>query len=244
MRIISPFKDYYDCVQGMGQDLETLYIRKSEEIELSVFPFPVLKAWGWGNNPVLIRTHIIGFCGKIYPTLEITTGDRLSTIESKPCDTLFCYNIEEVDSIIESNFKKKQVESYHWKQKSKRKNKWYGSRRYWPKEYIRVTIEKFFTKCENKKEDYKHLFIKHNCPIFVASFRFRQKSVITYNGKLEPLEFMRVFDPYSAFQELYSYIGGLAKPLKEIPKISDVDMRDAKGFDKWSFKKEPTKKKK
>jgi hypothetical protein len=32
--------------------------------------------------------------------------------------------------------------------------------------------------------------------------------------------------------------------MKPIPEISDDDMRDVKGFDKWSFRKEPSKKKK
>ena len=51
-------------------------------------------------------------------------------------------------------------------------------------------------------------------------------------------------DSYTAFQELQMYFGGLAAPIKPIPHISDADMLIAKGFDKkFSFRKDPTKKK-
>ena len=39
------------------------------------------------------------------------------------------------------------------------------------------------------------------------------------------------------------FISNLAVPLKPIPKIDDKTMAEIKGFDKWSFRKEPGKKK-
>jgi hypothetical protein len=65
---------------------------------------------------------------------------------------------------------------------------------------------------------------------------------ITYNDCLEPLKFVRVFDPYTAYQEIYMFVCNTAMPDKPIPKVSDADMVTAKGFDKWSFRKEPRKK--
>jgi hypothetical protein len=63
-----------------------------------------------------------------------------------------------------------------------------------------------------------------------------------YNPKLKDWQFYRIVDTYTAYQEVFMYLGSLAVPLKEIPEISDKIMRDAKGFDEWSFKKPPSKK--
>lgn len=46
---------------------------------------------------------------------------------------------------------------------------------------------------------------------------------------------------YTAYQELQMWMSNQAIPHKPIPKVSDKDMVTAKGFDKWSFRKEPQK---
>jgi hypothetical protein len=57
------------------------------------------------------------------------------------------------------------------------------------------------------------------------------------NDCLRPLGFMRVLEPYAAFQELFMWLANQARPLKPIPKIDDRTMAEAKGFDKFSFRK-------
>jgi hypothetical protein len=59
---------------------------------------------------------------------------------------------------------------------------------------------------------------------------------------LRPFEFQRIVDPYTAFQELSMYIGGILGNLNpKVPDVSNEDLIVAKGFDKWSFRKESTK---
>mgnify|MGYP003622274691 FL=1 len=65
---------------------------------------------------------------------------------------------------------------------------------------------------------------------------------MTLDDRLKSVHFYQVFDPEMACQELSTFVGGMAVPSKEMPEISDADMRDIKGFNEWSFKKEPTKK--
>jgi len=50
---------------------------------------------------------------------------------------------------------------------------------------------------------------------------------------------MKIISPYQAFQEISMFIEMLGNPEKPIPQPSDDVMRDIKGFDKWSFRKEP-----
>lgn len=240
MRVISDFHDYYDCVQGMGQDLNTLYIRKKEEVNLgNEFPFPTFwcRTQTWPKWTVTFHETIVGFCGKIYPILEVTANNRWD-------DSVFCYSVEDVDAVVEANYRDKQIESYRWKAERKGRNHWRRRRHYqhWPHDQRRQNVEKFFAECEEKKDAYKEMFLEHRCPIFVARYGGRSNNSITYNDKLKSLGFVRVFDPYTAFQEVYCYVTGLAVPFKEIPEVSDADLIVAKGFDpKWSFRKEPTK---
>jgi len=61
----------------------------------------------------------------------------------------------------------------------------------------------------------------------------------SYNECLKGLDFFKVIDTYTAFQELQMFLGGMARPNKPIPQVPDKDMVSIKGFDKWSFRKPP-----
>ena len=57
-------------------------------------------------------------------------------------------------------------------------------------------------------------------------------------------EFYKVIDAFTAFQEISMFIGGvLGIGEKEIVEIEDKYKIGQHGFDKWSFRKEPSKKK-
>lgn len=240
MRIISDFHDYYDCVQAQGQDLSVVWMRKPKEISIikkerarwtftETFPFPTCGATTlhhWHRDYFWCYQTTIGFCGKIYPLLELNIlGHEESTI---------CYNLEEVDSFMESNFKEKQLKAY-------RQTK--GFSKQWSSCYRRTSFSKFFDECRQKQSAYEDKWFRENrCPVFVARFRPRsQSSTVTLNAELKKWEFYRIFDTYSAFQEIYSFMSALAVPIEAIPEIDDVTMAEAKGFNKWSFRKEPTK---
>jgi hypothetical protein len=90
-----------------------------------------------------------------------------------------------------------------------------------------------------------NIFEEHHCPIFVSNSKrdilYKIDREITINARLEDWEFYKVFDAYSAYQELSIYLGGLAEPRKPIPKIDDVTMAEIKGFNKFSFRKDKVK---
>jgi hypothetical protein len=230
MRIISDFRDYYDCVQAMGQDLETVYLRKKKVDKLGIFPFPVFSCHPASQDPVGFRVAIVGFCGKIYPALEVTYD------WTKP--SVFCYSVGEVDAVVEAHCRDKEIQSYRWKYSRKRRSQWkvYS---YWSNKQRRVWVEKFFNECADVRDSYGRFF--REAPIFVARYDRTNDMSITYNDCLKPLKFVRVFDPYTAFQELYMFVCNMATPQKPIPEVSDADMVIAKGFNEWSFRKEPRK---
>lgn len=83
----------------------------------------------------------------------------------------------------------------------------------------------------------ERLFAKH--PVFVASDRG-----LVYNECLRNYQFYKVFDPFSAYEAISAFLNNIARPMKPIPKIDDKLLAEAHGFDKWSFRKEPGKKRK
>lgn len=78
------------------------------------------------------------------------------------------------------------------------------------------------------------LFDKYRSPIFLWA-----PTKISINVQLSKFGFQRVFDPYSAYQELSMYMGSiLCENEDQISSVNDKDLVTAKGFDKFSFRKE------
>ena len=111
------------------------------------------------------------------------------------------------------------------------RNKWdFGATR---RDYVA-----FFDKCAKQQNQHEKMFTEKRCPIFVAT-RNRCCGEIEWNAMLKQCEFFRVFDPYTAFQEIAMWVGNLAVPQKPIPVISDKMKVQTHGFNEWSFRKPP-----
>ncbi len=165
-------------------------------------------------NDVDYVANIIGFCGKVYPLLQLSKEDDPPT---------YCYNVEEVDKFIEANFKKKLIELYYGK-------------KYTYKITKRPTFLKFFDDVKAVENNYKEHFLEERCPIFVATCS--RKASVTYNARLADYEFYRIIDTYTAFQEINMFMSNLAMPEKPIPVIDDLTLSEAKGFNRYSFRKD------
>ena len=73
MRIVSKFKDYYDCLSDPTDKSHT-WVRKSEVIKEG----RRLRDYSFGDDNYFLE--IVGFCGKLYPCL--TREDRIHTYYS------------------------------------------------------------------------------------------------------------------------------------------------------------------
>lgn len=229
MRIISKKRDYYDSIQAMGQDRTLVYVREEKHEKLENWPFPWINVFlpPAAKTP-WTETFIVGFCGKLYPVLK--WHDSHGGVEDV---ATFLNTIEDVDKYLEARIKPQYFEDY--------KAKSYHRHLTWPWNLNRLTFERFFEACA--VGDYGKWFDKYRSPIFVATRRWGDGEIV-YNGLLRPLEFMRVFDPFRAFQEISMWLGSLATPQKPIPEWDDATKIEAHGFDvKYSFRKEPSSKK-
>lgn len=221
MRIVSSFSDYYDCVQRQGQDLSLIYHRQPEEIvsKTRVFSFADrFRRWG---TDIVTRIEVVGFCGHIHPVLKILKPGDLRV---KPT---YCYLLEEVNAFVEQHYHPLIVERYY---ASRRRSYWSERWRYTSHDSLRA----FFEEARQRAGDYLYLFDKG--PVFRC--HEGRETTTTYNASLKEVEFFRLIDPYTAYQEIAMFLGGRAAPEKPIPKIDDKTLAQAKGFDKFSFRKD------
>jgi len=243
VRIIGEYKDYYDGLQRHGQDQEMIYLRRKEQVE-TPFNLPYLSLQ-WESKPIYARQAVIGFCGKLYPLVQLMDNkDGLKyTKESNVTDQLtYCFSLEEVDdffkkTISEDNYNYFKAKKWNWSWSTE----WWHRLRY-------VEFREWFEKIDKIKDKYSSLFEDKYSPTFVASaechdLRYDEKNRWTFiwNECLADYGFYRKFDSYSAYQEITMFLGSVASPEKEIPEMTDKIKAEHKGFDKWSFRKPPQK---
>ena len=212
MRIKSNIRDYYDkCQLPMSDD--QIYVRLAEEKEgISLG----LECHTWRNTEWGYNEVRIAFCGKLYMGIQYIYGNIPAT--------KYLYTIDESKAFfIEHEWK--------WERPS-----------YWSKCTIRYKYE-HLVEDENKIKPY---FEKYNTPIIVArkrdyepGWKSKPEEKVTINDRLNQFNFQTVFTPQAAYQEISMFLGNIHKKEKPIPKIDDVTMSEAKGFDKWSFRKMP-----
>lgn len=242
MRIIARnHRDYYDTVQAFGTDRSLVYLREQKVLggsrvgfgDLIKFPERILLS---GNKydrktskpPLFWRWLVVGFCGKVYPGVTISAGYE------SPRVTL--YDVELVHSFVAENCGEAGIFEYEGKS---RRSKW--SKRYsklYPSE--KQEIIAFFDSVAAVENKFLDRFMEFGTPI-LAVVEDGRYSTTYKDANLKDLEFFKKFDASHAYQEISMFLGGIASPEKPIPPVSDDDMRDAKGFDAWSFRKEPKK---
>jgi len=214
---------------------------EAEEDLKDKWPFP----WAYCRDsyPLSLKQHIIGWCGQIYPCLELSYMWK-HTDPGKGVDYphTHCYTLDEVDAFVTSYFKKKDTEVYFGE---------IGPRYYRSTGPCRKSFKDFYDAVEKVKDKHQKRFEEHLSPIFAATLHGRAYSgygslpdradpgqKIVWNASLRDYDFMRIKDPYTAYQELSMYLGNMAFPNKPIPVISDEVMAEIKGFNKFSFRKD------
>lgn len=252
MRIIDDKKDYYDSLQANDQDRSLLYVRtRKREYFRSDWAFnPELPKWPFRSPPfsmpsdMIMTAVVIGFCGKVYQAICLKMLGGLDKGR-------VAYTISDFDKAMrDMDLPECYRETYFDNKVSASRRKGYHKRHpgvFFP---FRKTIEAWmegpegFTKTAG---DFSKYFEENKCPIFVGIQRppllsDDRRPYIEYNALLSQWEFYRVFDPHKTYQEISMYLGNMAFPDRPIPHVSDEDMAAAKGFDRFSFRKNPQKK--
>lgn len=249
MKIISKFRDYYDTAIQAGMTDETLVFKRFTKVE-EVRNSPELNRRQFKIDPkeieelrqlnesvyvpsyLILETGLLYFCGKVYPFVR-TNYDKQRFVKD-------CYYYSIDDLFEQYPFLRGPIKNHsrvfystdqllyeHFKQEP------YPGR--WFVQDYREANKKFL----------KYL-LEERCPYAVKDYA--QGIVyyprIVYYPKLADYEFFKVFDLYSCLQILEQYLTNELQP----PDLVDVNISDdlkahSHGFNKWSFRKEPTKNK-
>jgi len=235
MRIISGFKDYYDSVQRDDEERTPVFVRNQVEEELRKYTYEgelkklfgfVARSWSYYRLPYSCMFNVIGFCGKLYEVTIVWWSEKtFNKVENKMENKVvkkFCYSFEEFVEVTN-----KILQSH--KKLGKRENADHVSRK--------RKANELFTKMDTISESFLNIFFELKTPCFLIQPK-EVEVILTVCPKLEDWEFQKIFDTFSAYQEIRMFISGVLTNNEEVPqKISDEDMRDMKGFDDQSFKK-------
>lgn len=239
MKIVSKFRDYYDSAQGVGIDKTLVYVRKPRKLKLSKAEDALIKGMranaprhdeerqGRWAKDYWTNIFIVGFCGKIFPCVELNIISRSTITTTEKITKLYIYSYEEwVDTITTYNIKE-LLEDIH-------------STRYWGNN--KKGIMEFFN-MGNKYSQFENIFLENKVPIFVSTgikkLHDMNYSVVA-NCNLSSLGFYKKMDPFTAYQEVSMYVGGvIPKDTMDMIEISDQSRLEKRGFNECSFRKMP-----
>jgi len=240
MRIHSKFKDYYDTALSHGIDKTLHFVRKTETLERNkktddvfekvekVFNDIPLQQKYWRSDRTSFMPIVIFFCGKTYLVYHFEAKTSLDVKED------YFHKLEqllEYEDIIE---KTKKTKYKPWRPTL---------------HFTQETISNIMKTINGQPHK---LNVDLKTPIIVAKLKgsgyygYKKDDIeIILNDSLRQYNFMKHADPYTAFQELSMFIGGvIGSPDPPMIKISEKDKIISKGFDpKYSFRKMPTKRK-
>lgn len=218
IRIVDKERDYYDVGQGLGYDNSVTYYRTRKTIEF---------------NESYDKNIFIGFCGTVYPCLFLGT---YYGAKSHGQEHPYVYDIADLDRWVEEHYSETDLNYYN------------GILQKGKCPCFSATSRKraiAFLSNKNRGHLYQKYFEEHNAPIFAVDTQYKYgKTTLIINPLLRPYQFQKVKDPYTAYQEIEQYVGGvLLSPAPPVPVPSDEIMVEIKGFDpKWGFRKPPKEK--
>lgn len=230
MRIINQDKltDYYDCMQSLGQDKTCTWIRQVlylQYLDCDNLFKNELEQCSLRELKSHISYSIIGFCGELHYAGIVYDFHNHKNI--------WMYDVESVSEYAKSNAAKSFI------------------------------VNKF-----NSLKNSDHWFQKLGCPIFIATtngiwlhcteppksipglhssgYKIRKPSdyeTKTGSALLKNIGFNAIHKAPQAFSMIHSYLAsgiiGFNSP--KVPEIDDLTISEAKGFDKYSFRKQKAK---
>jgi hypothetical protein len=180
---------------------------------------------------VPVTVKLIGFCGALYPALEIADTIFYSTerlAEELPEEFLrrFALRRRDLESVLEVKEKRSGQTSY-WRPALLTHQHWNDAA------------------ADLAQRRFDDAFVDLGVPIFKLEYEASDEPWLapnkvrcSLNPALRNEHFQKIKGPAEAFQEISMYLGNqLARQPDPIPNIPDEIMRDEKGFDKWSFRR-------
>jgi hypothetical protein len=166
-------------------------------------------------QPKFMRKHInpffIGFCGKIYPVLNIVNEMQ------SPAINVYCYDYDEAIAISKAHDMLSQYKYHHNSVHSF--GGFYNNNFNLDSLFLQYNVPIFVVELD----------------------LFTHEAYLSLNRRLSDFGFYRIIHPVQAYQEIEMFFNSvLVDTTLNMVNISDKDMIVKKGFDKFSFRKEST----
>lgn len=209
MRLHSDFHDYYDYAIGYGVDEKVHYNRFKKPVDINLRSEL--------DRPLHRRSGILGFCGKLFPFVQLSRFDKKRDFHWE----------DEYDGKIVEEYYAFSLDEYRQKEVA------------WD-EYSDdighsddIRLKQFFL---DWRRDNDKLFVELKCPVWIMRF-YEESPNGLLNPPLKDLDFERIKDSFTAFQEISMYLANILVEQKQIVSVDDKDRIEGHGFDaKQSFR--------
>lgn len=235
MRIISKTHDYYDGASAHGVDQNIVFVRDAVTIKNNEKDHPAFHHHLFLQDKINSIRLVDGYWHR--PAFRLLSMDHINErIDGKVywshTETLFVLFVGKLYPVVvvKTNTDTKKFESY-----------FYDAATFLSCKYLQSRINARLIKTANAFFDYSYPDLTEFAitnKIAVATIH-NGKTVI--NDTVEQYEFFKMFDAYSAFQELDMFISGtLAYPHNFMIEVGDKSKVKKHGFDeKYGFRTRP-----
>lgn len=213
MRIINSFKDYYDKAMAFDNSERPLWLRKTTTLEKVPESLRAILPTLMTSREAYEACYcIVGCCGKFYLVLLTDLEDYWKYV--------YKYSLKSKDLLeeIHNQTRANEFTHLHFNQ------------------FAITQIAEQLSKLQNDK-----IFQDLGTPLFCLYCRTMSSRfdwTLTLNDRL-PENFRALKDPFTLFQEIESYLENqlAQQPTPPIERTQEL-IRDSKGFNKNSFKRE------
>ena len=244
MKIISKFQDYYDIGIAYGVDEKLRFERVTQVVsDTRVYGGAYIRhSYSKDNTKYRVTFYYnhIGFCGRVYPFVHMCIEKV-----KKQKKILYYEHEEDIYVFDREDFKRKLLLMGIESEEILLSKTWEGNT--WKRQNILKIVKDFFL-CDRK--DFKKLFDTYKEVYFVVEHYCIEenehtflKEKITLLPQLKQYKFAKAVPPMQAFQEISMYLGKINSLEDNTVTIDDKYLAQGKGFDCYSFKKMPSKRK-
>lgn len=250
--------DYYDGIAKYGIDKQCVYVRKESEISIGepgyenffspsirmvqgMLPHCEINSYGRifsEFNVGVAETMLILFCGRIYPAIRlyraIPSEKKTYWAQSGYRELGVSYDYPDIEKSVREYADERTIKRFFSKERHRHQ-----------RSFCKSSVWRALTMSGRHFEDFHDVHHSFECPVIMwkRSPRDKEETVIL-NPNLGRLHFFKVVDPFTTFQEISSYIGGvLGGHSPKTVEISDQDRLEMHGFNERSFRKDPGQKK-
>lgn len=207
--------DYYDCVLGYGADPAVVLIRKNEKLPPKQAPIPdllqlQLREPGRYFSPERLKHITIVFCSKVYHGVEV--GGH------------YFWSADKLRAWVAGHKGYKIVVNGPWQWMKKKP----------------LQLEDYFATKEAPQNLRDYMITNRYAILLKEEGQWSDESEVVMNPhSLKRLDFAKALDPYTAYQELSMWVGGVlaGESPKTVKITSDRVLLEGHGFDNvFSFR--------